>query len=51
LVLDFIARLRAEHKFEHAHALGAQIEADVAAARALLAEPENRWHPIEKSTC
>ncbi|MDP6226045.1 MAG: riboflavin biosynthesis protein RibF, partial [Anaerolineales bacterium] len=51
LALDFIKRLRAERKFEHTHALGAQIKADVTAARTLLAEPENRWHPIEKSTC
>ena len=51
LVLDFVARLRAERKFEHAQALGAQIKADVNAARALLAGPENQRHLTERSTC
>ena len=50
LALDFIAWLRAERKFPHAQAYGAQIEADLAAARALLANVENEWHLTEKYT-
>lgn len=41
LVLDFVARLRDERKFEHAHDLGVQIKADVKTARALLVDPDN----------
>ena len=51
LTLDFIARLRAERKFDHAQALGVQIKTDVNAARALLTEPENQWYLTEQSTC
>ena len=50
LVLDFVARLRAERKFEHVQALAAQIKVDVNAARMLLAEPENQWYLTKKST-
>lgn len=38
LLLDFIARLRDERKFEHTQDLGAQIKVDVNTAREVLAE-------------
>lgn len=40
LVLDFIARLRDERRFESAEALVAQIQQDIARARRILAENE-----------
>ena len=51
MALDFIARIRAERKFDHQQALSVQIKADMNGARELLSNRKNQYYKVEQSVC
>jgi riboflavin kinase/FMN adenylyltransferase len=51
MALDFVARIRAERKFDHEQALSVQIKADMNSARELLANSKKQWYKVEQPAC